>query len=211
MTGQDRSFRRALYGPDDVLIAGATAVISFQGLPDLGFIRIRCLLEQVDGPHHHARRAETALQGMLILKSLLNRMQCRAIRHALNGRNPRALGLLGEQGAGFNRAIVHMDRAGAALGGVTPHMRAGQAQLIPQGLDKDFIVTGRHPKGPAIHFKTDGGGRYTLQIRQVGRCRIARQKVSPDFEGLAAGRAPGPDRRDSCHRTGSGVLFPRTG
>src|SRR5215472_18532543 len=56
---------------DDVLVAGAPAEVAGQRPADLLFGRIRVAVEQGLGREHHARRAEPALQPVLLLEALL--------------------------------------------------------------------------------------------------------------------------------------------
>ncbi len=80
--------------------------------------------------HHHTRRAKPALQAVVILKRLLDRVQ-RAVRCRLtfDGGHLGAVRPRRQHRAGFHRNAVHMHNAGAALAGVTSHMRPGQMQL----------------------------------------------------------------------------------
>src|SRR5690349_18394612 len=55
-----------LHGFDDVLIAGASAQIAGQLLANLGFRWIRLVLQEHVGAHHHAWRAEAALQAVTV-------------------------------------------------------------------------------------------------------------------------------------------------
>src|SRR5512132_1751090 len=57
---------------DDVPIAGASTEIPFQPRPDVVLAGIGVAFQQFDGAHHHARRAETALQRVVLMKGLLN-------------------------------------------------------------------------------------------------------------------------------------------
>ena len=73
---RDAVDRRALHGvrilpgrgdhrADDVVVARAPAEVALQPLTDLPLGRRRVLGEQADRRHHHARRAEAALQAVL--------------------------------------------------------------------------------------------------------------------------------------------------
>src|SRR5579884_360717 len=114
-----------LDGLDDVDVAGAAAQVALDAALDLVFGGIGVGLQQVDGLHDHARRAEAALQAVLLPEALLHRVQPARRRQALDGQDVRALGLNGEDGARLHRPAIHVDGAGAALGGVTADMRAG--------------------------------------------------------------------------------------
>jgi len=74
-----------LDGFDDILITGATTQITFQPLPDLRFVRITMVINQINGTHHHAGCAKPALQPMTGAKSLLHRVELISISQTLNG------------------------------------------------------------------------------------------------------------------------------
>src|ERR1700760_362808 len=69
----------------DVLVAGAAAEITLELLADRMLGQIMALaMDQVDRGHDHARRAEAALQTVMLAERLLHRMQRRAVgREAL--------------------------------------------------------------------------------------------------------------------------------
>src|SRR3546814_20335133 len=63
------------HGLDDVVVAGAAADVAFQLVANGILVRVRMALHEVDGTHDHARRAEAALQGMMLAEGFLHRMQ----------------------------------------------------------------------------------------------------------------------------------------
>src|SRR3954469_2541394 len=67
--------RRPQHRLDDVLVAGAAAQVAGQRPAHFLLRRIRVLLEQSRSGHHHARSAEPALQAVLLLEALLQRVQ----------------------------------------------------------------------------------------------------------------------------------------
>ena len=130
--GAYRDFAAVCIELDDVVIARAPAQVAFQPVPDLLFRRICVVLQQVDRAHDHAGRAEPALQAVLFAKCGLHGMQRVAVGQALDSRDLRALGLYCEQGAALDRAAIHVNDAGAALAGVTAHVRAGQTEVVAE-------------------------------------------------------------------------------
>jgi len=76
------------------------------------------------------------LQTVIVLERLLHRMQLAALGEALDGRDMRAVAGDGERRAGFDRAAVDMNDAGAALRRVAADMRAGEAQVFAQVLSQ---------------------------------------------------------------------------
>src|SRR3569832_437074 len=61
-----------LHGLDDVLVARAAADVAVQLLANFRFARVRVPLAQVERAHHHARRAEAALQAVAFLERRLH-------------------------------------------------------------------------------------------------------------------------------------------
>src|SRR3954463_4104270 len=122
---------------DDVLVARAAAEVSLQAAPDVlvGELAV-ALPDQVDRVHDHPWRAEAALQAVVLPEGLLHGVQLSVLRDALDRGDRRPVGLDGEQRAGFDRAAVEVDRAGAALAGVAADLRAGQAEAVPDEVDE---------------------------------------------------------------------------
>src|SRR5689334_14079560 len=63
------------HGLHDVLVAGATAEVSFEAVADLVVSRVRIALEQLLRGHDHAGRAVSALEAVLIPEGFLDGMQ----------------------------------------------------------------------------------------------------------------------------------------
>src|ERR671923_618302 len=86
--------RRLVDGLDDVLVAGAAADVALEPVPDLRLgepVAVRA--EELDTGHDHPRRAEAALERVVLPESLLQRMELAAPRKALDGRDLAAVGL----------------------------------------------------------------------------------------------------------------------
>src|SRR5215813_1135166 len=64
-----------LDGPDDVLVARAAAEVALERAPDLGLGRRRVVLEEAHGREHHPRGAVAALEGVLLVERLLDRVE----------------------------------------------------------------------------------------------------------------------------------------
>src|SRR5882672_1066445 len=58
----------------DVLVAGAPAQVAGKPPPHVFLCRVGVAVEQGLGGQHHARRAEAALQAVLLLEPLLDRV-----------------------------------------------------------------------------------------------------------------------------------------
>jgi hypothetical protein len=59
---------------DDVPIPGASTEIPLQPRANVLLVGIKVPLEQIDDAHHHAGCAETALQRVVLVKRLLDKM-----------------------------------------------------------------------------------------------------------------------------------------
>src|SRR5262245_60112986 len=84
---------------DDVLVPGAPAEVAGQGPADLLLGGVRIPLEQGFRGEHHARRAEAALQAVLVLEPLLYGVQLARPAESLHGGDLVAIGLNGEHRA----------------------------------------------------------------------------------------------------------------
>src|SRR5712691_989908 len=113
---------------DDVLVAGAAAQVAGKRPAHVFLGGVGILREQRLGGHHHARRAEPALQPVLLLEALLQRVQLAGGGQALDGTDLVPVDLDGQHGAGLHRPAVDQDRARAAVRRVAAHVRAGQGE-----------------------------------------------------------------------------------
>src|SRR5487761_460390 len=110
----------------DVLVAGAAAQVAGQRPPHVFLGRVRVAVEQGLGGQHHARRAEPALEPVLLPETLLERVQLARRGQALHGGDLAAVDLHREHRAGLDRPAVDEHRAGTAVGRVAAPVRAGQ-------------------------------------------------------------------------------------
>ena len=116
---------------DDPLIAGAAAQIAGDGDPHLLLGGIGIVAQELDQRGEHPRRAEPALQPMMLVKRLLQRVQLLLRgRDALDGQNLVPVCLNRQHQARARRAAVEQDRAGSAHAVLAAEMGAGQAELV---------------------------------------------------------------------------------
>ena len=135
------------HGLDDVLIAGAAAQVRRQHVEQVVVADVRLALQHADRQHQKARRAEAALQAVVIHEGLLHRMQRVAIGQSFDGADFLALGLHGEHQAGAHRLAIDDHGAGAADAVLAADMGAGLAAILADGigqraarLDSDGVV-----------------------------------------------------------------------
>src|SRR3954466_14651663 len=113
---------------DDVLIAGAAAEHCGQRLTHLGYAGRRVDAQEVQRGDQHARRAEAALQSVMLMEGRLQWMQRAASRDPLDGDDVGAIGLHGEHDARARGLAVEEDRAGATGAVLATDMRPGEGK-----------------------------------------------------------------------------------
>jgi hypothetical protein len=124
---------------DDVLVASAPAEITLQPGADAVLRRLRFTPKQFQRAHDHSRRAETALQGVMLAERGLQRMLgITRPAQALNRTDRCSVRLDGQDRAGLHSAAVEMHSTRAALGRVATNMRTGDAEVIPQEVHKQL-------------------------------------------------------------------------
>ena len=104
---------------------------------------MRIVLQQPGDRHDHPRCAEAALQAVTLGESLLNRVKLAVLRHAFDGHYIGAVGLHGENRAGFDGEPIHMHRAAAALAGVATDVGPGEPELVAQEVHEQHAVLDR--------------------------------------------------------------------
>src|SRR5664279_4398718 len=154
---------------DDVVVAGAAADVAVEALADLLLARLRVVGEQLHRRHHHARRAEAALQAVALAKRRLHRMQLAVLGEPFDRRDGAALHLRREHRARLDRAPVHVHGAGAALRGVATDVGAGQLQGLAQELDEQRARIDRPGDGLAVDGERNGD--VHADLLRVGRER----------------------------------------
>src|SRR3954447_25189830 len=93
MSGPRHLAGRLLHGGDDVLVAGAAAQVALEREPDLVLRQLPVgLLDDADRGHHHPRRAEAALEAVVLVEGPLDRMQRPVGREALDRQDLGAVG-----------------------------------------------------------------------------------------------------------------------
>ena len=181
-------------------------------VPALELVPHRRLIEplaeppyHVESGHDHARRAETALQPVILVKGLLHGMELTIRRQALYGGDAGAVGLAGEHGARFDGHAVDEHDAGAALRCVAADMGAGQAQMLAQELHQQGAGVDIRGDGIAVYDQGNLGHQHSLDLPAA--CRRSSVKISPKAiiwalpaRGNLAGRGAGYDL--TFHRLG---------
>jgi hypothetical protein len=120
-----------LNGCDDVGISRAAADVAAHILANVGRSFGVALLDASDRRHDLARRAETALECVMLDERFLHRMQIAEVTlKTLDRRNLCVLRTCGKHEAGEDAATIDVDCAGAALPLIAAFLRAWQARMI---------------------------------------------------------------------------------
>jgi hypothetical protein len=123
---------RVLHGLHDVLVSGAAAHVARERPPDLLLGGVRVLGEERHRGQHHPRRAEAALEPVLLVEGLLDGVEGAVLCEALDRRQLLPVGLDGEERARLHRLPVHEQRARPARGRIAADVRTGEAEHVPQ-------------------------------------------------------------------------------
>ena len=121
---------------DDVGVTGAAADRARDRLPDLLLGRVGVRVEQRPRGHDHPRGAEAALQAVLLVESLLDRVEHAVDLERLDRADLVPLGHRGEHRARLHRPAVHLHHAGAAVGRVAAPVRAGEPRRVADEVDE---------------------------------------------------------------------------
>src|SRR5712691_1036012 len=125
-----------LNGFDDVDVARAAAQITRDTPSNLFLGRIGRGRQQRLRAQQHARRAEPALEAVLLEESVLQWVQLTVLLQALDSFNLAAIGLDGQQRARLDRLTVEQDGARATVRGIAANVRARQIQVLPDEVDQ---------------------------------------------------------------------------
>src|SRR5437667_8028748 len=123
---------RVLHSFHDMLIARATAQISFQPMPNLVARGIRIAIDNLGRCYDHPGRAIATLQSVMFPESLLHRMQLPIRGQSFDSCNVRAVGLDREHRAGLHGLTVEQHGARAADRSLATDMRTRQSQRVAQ-------------------------------------------------------------------------------
>ena len=118
-------------GCDDPLITRAPAKIARDRLAHFAFGGVGVVAQEFKQGGQHAGRAEAALQAVIVLEGLLQRVQLLVVgRDALHRQNLPPVGLDREHEATSRGAAVEQDSAGAANAVLASDMGAGEQELV---------------------------------------------------------------------------------
>src|SRR5712691_2921070 len=124
-------------------------------MADLVLARARVLGEQAHRGEDHPARAVPALERVVLVEALLERME-RAVRgKALDRRDLAAVRLDTEQRAGLHRFAVQQHRAGAARRGVAADDGYRQPEPIAQDVDEQLARFELELVGVAVDRERD--------------------------------------------------------
>jgi hypothetical protein len=143
---------------------------------DISFGRLLVLCQQVGGLHHHSVDAVTALCGLLIDKSLLQRVQFCPLGEPLKG-DDFLFELDCDKGrnTGANSNAVDMDRAGAALAQSTAKAGAAQSEIVTKCIEY------RHLRVVVFHRH-----RFAIDVERFRSCHLCLPTATSVDAGIVA-------------------------
>src|SRR5258708_3289117 len=133
------SCRRQLHRLVDLDVAGAAAEVAGEGLLDLVARGLGIGREQRFGREQKCGRAVAALCCADLGECVLQRVQPRAVRHALDGLHAPARAREPQHETGQYGQAVHQDGAGAAFAQLATVLGAGEAQVFPQHFEQCLV------------------------------------------------------------------------
>src|SRR5262249_32802089 len=119
-------------GGDDVLVAGAAAEVTGDGLANLWLGGIRAVLQELRQRHEETRRAEPALQAVVLPEGLLQRIEPVAVGQRLHGPDLTTVHLCRKEQAGPDSGAIDDPRAGAAHAVLAAEVRARELEIVTQ-------------------------------------------------------------------------------
>src|SRR5260370_20514211 len=130
------SCRRQLHRLVDLDVAGAAAKVAGERLLDLVSRRLGIGGEQGLGREQKCGRAVATLRCADLGECVLQRVQARAVRHALDGLHAPARAREPQHETGQYGEAVHQDGARAAFAQLATVLGAGEAQVLPQHFEQ---------------------------------------------------------------------------
>jgi len=117
---------------DDILITSAAAQISGDCLSNLSFIERAALAQQRSGSDEKSGSAKAALERMMSLETLLQRVEGAVLSETFHGCDFGLIGLDCEQQTRPNRLAVTEYRAATTHAVLAANVRSGQRQIVAQ-------------------------------------------------------------------------------
>ena len=118
-------------------VSGATTEVADQCVADFVFGRFAVCPDELGHIHQYAGTAKAALQSMMVVERLLQRVQLSIDGKPFDRRNRTTVGLHGKHQAGLHRLTVEVDGAGTAysLEGAA-NMGAGEPGDVANEVDE---------------------------------------------------------------------------
>src|SRR5689334_15928106 len=176
---------RFKYGVGDPDIGAAAAQIAAHALADpLGIVPGLAFLDQADGAHDLARRAESALKAVMCDEGRLDGMEFCALRHALDREDVGTVMTNRQRQARSDPPPIHQHSAGAALSAVASFLRSDQVETLTQKIEQRDARVGELEITP-LAIDDEADGKVHAMIRSMLWSndwhpeRRARQEVAP--------------------------------
>lgn len=175
---------RELNSLDDVLVASTAAEIAFQSMPNLCFGWIGIPIQERARGHDHPRCAIPTLEAMHFPESHLDVAVLTVLGHSFNCCNRGAVCLNCKERATLDRLAIQMNRAGAALAGITANVSPGQPKVVSQETDKQQTWLNFSGVINTIHIHANA---YSCRR---GNCHVQSPSTFNHADGTASWTSP---------------------
>src|SRR6266508_86182 len=160
-----------LHRLDDPLVAGTAAEYCREALADLDLGRPGIGPKQIQRRQQHPRRAEAALQAVVLVEGLLQRMQLAVLHQPLHRHELRPVRLHREHQAGAGRQAVDEHGAGAADAVLATDVGPGEAQVLAQEVHEELARLAAPLPPLTIDGELDGD--------EVGHSAVSHSRLRP--------------------------------
>jgi hypothetical protein len=140
---------------DDVAVARATANYCRHGFANFVSGRCRIHVQKIYGHEQHSRGAEAALERVVFVKRLLQRMQPSILGKSFNRIDLSTIGLYGKHDARTHGLAIEKDCACAADSVFATHVRSGKRKIFPEKIREKLPWLAFSPTAHAVDGEFD--------------------------------------------------------
>jgi hypothetical protein len=206
-------------GLHNVVIASATAKISFEAQAHVLLGWVRNLIKQTDGSHDHSWGAVATLQAMVLTERFLHRVHLITLGQAFDCGDRVTSGLCGKHGAGLHGFTIEVHGAGTTRRGVATNVGSGEISVFSdvvhqEGAILDFVALALtiDGHGYVCHLSPRKGVSFKCCYNKNGD---STKRAVPQTKGPTTGTnalmGSSTKTTYACHssRILGGYLFPR--
>ena len=145
---------------------------------DRGLVRRLAALDEAHRREDHAGRAVAALERVVVVEGLLNRMELAVRRKSFDRRDLHPVGLDSEHRARLHRLAVHEHGARPARGRVAAHVRPGEPESLAEHVHEKLTRLDLEVVAYAVRGQRHSSHRLSLPRRQPRERTTLRRRWS---------------------------------